>query len=82
MQFQIRFMTYRELIQWYVIQFREVSKPLQKHIIKWFDYLWTNKKSTDEKQVLSILPDKLRAEIAINVHMDTLKRVALFQVEK
>lgn len=29
--------------------------------------------------VLSTLPDKLRAEIAINVHLETLKRVKLFQ---
>nr|XP_039264731.1 cyclic nucleotide-gated cation channel alpha-3-like [Styela clava] len=61
------------------MQFREVSNTLQKRVIKWFDYLWTNKKSTDERHILSTLPDKLRAEIAINVHLDTLKRVALFR---
>jgi hypothetical protein len=59
--------------------FRKVSKPLEERVIKWFDYLWTNKLSLDEDQVLSTLPDKLQAEIAIHVHLDTLKRVKLFQ---
>lgn len=49
-------------------------------MIKWFDYLWTNKQSLDEDRITSVLPDKLKAEIAIHVHLDTLKRVKLFQV--
>ncbi|XP_018584749.1 cyclic nucleotide-gated channel cone photoreceptor subunit alpha-like [Scleropages formosus] len=61
------------------MQFRKVSKDLEARVIKWFDYLWTNKKTCDEKEVLKNLPDKLRAEIAINVHLDTLKKVRIFQ---
>nr|ARF06956.1 cGMP-gated cation channel alpha-3 [Aptychotrema vincentiana] len=60
------------------MQFRKVSKDLEARIIKWFDYLWINKKSTNEKEVLKNLPDKLKAEIAINVHLDTLKKVRIF----
>lgn len=52
-----------------------MSKDLEKRVIKWFDFLWTNKKAVDEREVLKYLPDKLRAEIAINVHLDTLKKV-------
>jgi len=44
-----------------------------------FDYLWMSHKSVDDNQVLSLLPYKLRAEIAIHVHLDTLKRVEIFQ---
>ncbi|XP_069131473.1 cyclic nucleotide-gated channel alpha-3-like [Argopecten irradians] len=61
------------------MEFRKVSKELEQRVIKWFDYLWTNKKSLNEEEVLATLPDKLKAEIAIHVHLDTLKRVALFQ---
>nr|XP_005995917.1 PREDICTED: cyclic nucleotide-gated cation channel alpha-3 [Latimeria chalumnae] len=61
------------------MQFRNVTKDLEAKIIKWFDYLWTNKKTVDEKEVLKNLPDKLKAEIAINVHLDTLKKVRIFQ---
>lgn len=61
------------------MQFRKVTKDLEARVIKWFDYLWTEKKTCDEKEVLKNLPDKLRAEIAINVHLDTLKKVRIFQ---
>lgn len=57
------------------MQFRNVSKVLEQRVIRWFDYLWTNKKTMDEQEVLKSLPNKLRAEIAINVHLDTLKKV-------
>uniref|UniRef100_H2MXQ7 Cyclic nucleotide gated channel subunit alpha 1 n=1 Tax=Oryzias latipes TaxID=8090 RepID=H2MXQ7_ORYLA len=60
------------------MSFRKVTKDLEKRVIKWFDFLWTNKKAVDEREVLKYLPDKLRAEIAINVHLDTLKKVRIF----
>ncbi|CAL8362539.1 unnamed protein product [Lota lota] len=61
------------------MHFRRVSKELEGRVIKWFDYLWTNKKAVDEHEVLKNLPNKLRAEIAINVHLLTLKKVRIFQ---
>ncbi|KAG8447832.1 hypothetical protein GDO86_015078 [Hymenochirus boettgeri] len=61
------------------MQFRHVSKDLEAKVIRWFDYLWTNKKTVDEREVLKNLPDNLRAEIAINVHLETLKKVRIFQ---
>lgn len=41
--------------------------------------MWSNKTTLDEEAVMASLPDKLKAEIAIHVHMDTLRRVAIFQ---
>uniref|UniRef100_A0A3B5PR21 Cyclic nucleotide gated channel subunit alpha 2 n=1 Tax=Xiphophorus maculatus TaxID=8083 RepID=A0A3B5PR21_XIPMA len=61
------------------MHFRHVSKVLEQRVIRWFDYLWTNQKTVDEQEVLRSLPNKLRAEIAINVHLDTLKKVRIFQ---
>ncbi|XP_070554095.1 cyclic nucleotide-gated channel alpha-3-like [Ptychodera flava] len=61
------------------MHFRKVSKDLEERVIKWFDYLWSNKKTLDEEGILKTLPDKLRAEIAIHVHLDTLKRVTIFK---
>jgi hypothetical protein len=58
---------------------RRVPKILQDRVIRWFDFLWMNHKSTDDNQILNLLPYKLRAEIAIHVHLDTLKRVEIFQ---
>ena len=57
----------------------QVGKEIENKIIKWFDYLASNDQSLDEETVLATLPDKLRAEIAMQVHLDTLKRVHIFQ---
>lgn len=61
------------------MQFRKVTKELEIRVVKWFDYLWTEEKTCDAKQVLRNLPDKLKAEIAINVHLETLSKVRIFQ---
>jgi len=58
---------------------RRVPLRLQDRVIKWFDYLWLSKKSSDEEKTLNLLPNKLKAEIALHVHLDTLKRVEIFQ---
>ncbi|XP_065223024.1 cyclic nucleotide-gated cation channel subunit A isoform X2 [Planococcus citri] len=59
--------------------FRRVSKELEARVIRWFAYTWANKQALDEDRVLAALPDKLKAEIAIHVHLDTLKKVRIFQ---
>lgn len=48
-------------------------------VIRWFSYTWNQSGALDEERVLAALPDKLKAEIAIRVHMDTLKQVRIFQ---
>lgn len=63
--------------QW--MKFRKVDKELEERIIKWFDYLWANRQTLDEDAVTAILPDRLKAETAIHAHLETLKRVQLFQ---
>ena len=35
--------------------------------------------SMDEESVLAMLPEKLKAEIAMHVHLETLKKVRIFQ---
>ena len=59
---------------------RETSVPdqLQERVVKWFEYLWAYNKPMDEKQVLDSLPDKLKAEIGMHVHFETLKKVDFF----
>ena len=62
------------------MQLRRVNKDLQKRVIKWFDYSWSNSQGLDEDAVLKrLLPENLEAELSINVHLDTLKRVHIFQ---
>ena len=47
------------------MSFRRVGKDLEQRVIKWFDYLWSNKQSMDEQSVLEMLPDKLK----VNIHI-------------
>lgn len=60
--------------------FRKISGELEARVIRWFAYTWSQSGALDEEKVLSALPDKLKAEIAIVVHMDTLRKVTIFQV--
>nr|XP_029715126.1 cyclic nucleotide-gated cation channel subunit A-like [Aedes albopictus] len=59
--------------------FRKVGGELEARVIRWFAYTWAQSGALDEERVLAALPDKLKAEIAIRVHMDTLKQVRIFQ---
>jgi hypothetical protein len=61
------------------MRIRRVPDHLKIRVIKWFDYLWMTQKSSDEEKSMGFLPTKLKAEIAIHVHLDTLKRVEIFQ---
>ncbi|GLH07838.1 Cyclic nucleotide-gated cation channel subunit A [Gryllus bimaculatus] len=61
------------------MSFRRVSPELEAHVIRWFTYTWANQQALDEERALSALPDKLKAEIAIHVHLDTLREVCIFR---
>lgn len=41
--------------------------------------MWSDRQTMDDEEVLGALPQQLKAEIAMQVHLDTLKRVAIFQ---
>ena len=57
----------------------KVPNHLQERVIKWFDYLWTHGLPVEDQQALNALPDKLKAEIGIHVHFETLKKVDFFE---
>lgn len=60
------------------MNFRGVEGDLKKRVISWLDYKWSKEQSLDELQALQKLPDKLRAELAMNVYLKTLKAVGIF----
>lgn len=57
---------------------QEVGKDMETRVVKWFDYIWATKQDLDEDSVLTLLPSKLKMEIARFVHFDVLKQVRLF----
>jgi hypothetical protein len=57
-----------------------VDKSIQKRVIGWFNHSWINNNGMDERAIFQeALPENLQVEIAINVHLETLKRVHIFQ---
>lgn len=57
-----------------------VDKQLQKRVIKWFNHSWSNNSGMDEQVIFQeFLPENLQAEISINIHLEALKRVHIFQ---
>ncbi|XP_060608225.1 cyclic nucleotide-gated channel rod photoreceptor subunit alpha-like [Ruditapes philippinarum] len=61
------------------LQHRHVDDKLQNRVKRWAEYTWKRTQSIDEPSLLQLLPDRLRTEIAINVHLDTLKKVKIFE---
>lgn len=59
---------------------RQTSVPdqLQERVVKWLEYLWEYNTHLDEKKILDSLPDKLKAEIGMHVHFETLKKADFF----
>ncbi|XP_055352446.1 cyclic nucleotide-gated cation channel alpha-3-like [Paramacrobiotus metropolitanus] len=58
---------------------RKIDGDLQERVMRYFEYQWTNKQFNDETKSLACLPDKLEAELAMRVHLETLQRVGIFQ---
>lgn len=72
------FLGQAEPVKQYLV-FHGVGDDLPKRVVAWFDYMWVTKKSSlDRDNVLSKLPHPLRTEIAVQVHLATLKRVKVF----
>ncbi|XP_052273567.1 cyclic nucleotide-gated cation channel alpha-3-like [Dreissena polymorpha] len=61
------------------LQHHQVDEKLQNRVKRWADYTWNRTQSIDEPSLLQMLPDHLRTEIAINVHLETLKKVKIFE---
>lgn len=57
----------------------QLPMDLQRRVIQWFDFAWRYKKDMSEEELFQQLNDNFRAEIAIHVNMDTLKKVKMFE---
>lgn len=75
---RIKFQNKVDTVKRYM-ELRGIGPELQERVIKWFDYTWKNKQSVDDKESLKLFPSKLRAEISIHIHMETLRKVAILQ---
>ena len=60
------------------LQQNKIVGELETRIKNYLDYLWLSS-DVNQGDVLDTLPYNLRKEIAMNVHIETFKRVAVFQ---
>lgn len=61
------------------MKFRSVNRRLEQKVTKWLDYLYSNRQVLNEEKVLnSDLSVELRKDLAIQVHLESLQRVKLF----
>jgi cyclic nucleotide gated channel alpha 3 len=61
------------------LKIHKIDDLFGSRVQTYFDYLWSSPNLDQQDNVLECLPNKLCDEIAMNIHMDTLKRVAIFQ---
>ncbi|OWA51277.1 Cyclic nucleotide-gated cation channel alpha-3 [Hypsibius exemplaris] len=61
------------------LEMRGVSKEIQQRVRDYFEYQWIQRRLIDDKEALESLPEKLEADLAIKVHLATLKHVRIFQ---
>ncbi|XP_055347738.1 cyclic nucleotide-gated cation channel alpha-3-like isoform X2 [Paramacrobiotus metropolitanus] len=61
------------------MEMRNIGEALRKRIINHFEHQWVTRETVDERKTLTCLHDKLESELSIQVHLETMKRVRIFQ---
>ncbi|KAL5253728.1 hypothetical protein ACHWQZ_G013486 [Mnemiopsis leidyi] len=61
------------------MQHHGVPDILQRKVKKWLEYSWMRTQGADEQSLMDALPERLRARIAIQIHVKTLKKVKIFE---
>ena len=59
------------------MEHHEIPEQLQDRVKRWLQYSWSRTKALEEEATLGFLPHRLRTEIAIHVHLETLKKVKI-----
>uniref|UniRef100_A0A914BU97 Cyclic nucleotide-binding domain-containing protein n=1 Tax=Acrobeloides nanus TaxID=290746 RepID=A0A914BU97_9BILA len=62
------------------MRFRKVNQVLERKVVEWFEYTWTRGQAkVDESKIVEYLPSRLHGQMSVQIHMDTIRKVRLFQ---
>ncbi|ETN73983.1 cyclic nucleotide-binding domain protein [Necator americanus] len=60
--------------------YRKVHRYLQRKTVEYFSYTWAHGGGqVDEEEIAEFLPPRLYGQLAVHIHMETLRRVKLFE---
>ncbi|CAJ0603629.1 unnamed protein product [Cylicocyclus nassatus] len=63
----------------FYMKYRMVNPAIQERVISCVTYMHSQHQLNDEQELLCVLPPRLQGQIAVNLHMETLKKVELFK---
>ncbi|GLV39199.1 Cyclic nucleotide-gated ion channel subunit B [Carabus blaptoides fortunei] len=71
---------YRKLVDETLEYLRRLNMPpdLMRRVQMWFTFTWATQHTLDENSIMDCLPHKMKTDIAIKVHIQTLNKVKLF----
>ncbi|WKX93064.1 hypothetical protein Q1695_010807 [Nippostrongylus brasiliensis] len=60
--------------------YRKVHRFLQRKAVQYFAYTWSHGGGqVDEQEIAEFLPPRLYGQLAVHIHMETLRKVKLFE---
>ena len=61
------------------MRFRKVPSEILQRVHLWMEFTWKTQKTFNEAAMLDSLPLKMKMDVTMDVHFNTLKNVKLFQ---
>ncbi|CAD5226801.1 unnamed protein product [Bursaphelenchus xylophilus] len=63
----------------FYMNYRQVASDIQSRVMDCVEYIHKNSSFQDESEILSAVPRRLQGELAVHLHMESLKSVELLQ---
>jgi CRP-like cAMP-binding protein len=61
------------------MKYRNLTPDLKIRVTEYYNYIWRTRKGLDETKIIRSLPEFLRADVAMYLNREIIKKVVLFQ---